>query len=209
MSTQSKSTSQKPTLDPKKELENKQAPKKQPTLEQKVYHWLDSVVIGLNLCPFAKKPRVQGQIKVTFCDATNSDQMLDAFINEMEFLAQTPSEQTDTSLFVVASGLEDFESYLDFLDVCQMTLENFGYEGTFQLASFHPEYQFEGTSIDDRENYTNRAPAPIIHLIREDSMSRVLKQYPNPETIPERNIETVESLTDDQITELFKLEKPL
>ena len=182
---------------------NTQAGQDIQTLEDRIYQWLDDVVIGLNLCPFAKKPRSQQQIKLTVCDTSDSQQQLEEFITEMDWLANTPAEQTDTTWFAIANGLEGFESYLSFLDICQMALENFGYEGKFQLASFHPDYQFEGTELNDRENFTNRAPVPIIHLIREDSMTRVLKQYPNPEAIPERNIETVESLSSQQIAELF------
>ena len=176
----------------------------QAKIEQAIYQWLDSVVIGLNLCPFAKKPRAQNQIRLSIATSADTNTLLDLFIEEMTLLANTPAAETDTTLFAIPVGLEQFDDYLGFLDVCQMTLENFGYEGKFQLASFHPNYQFDGTEVNDRENYTNRSPVPIIHLIREDSMSRVLKQYPNSEAIPERNIEVVESLTEQQMKTLFK-----
>lgn len=176
----------------------------QPEIEQDIYQWLDKVVIGLNLCPFAKKPRAQNQIRLSIATSANTNTLLDLFIEEMTLLANTPASETDTTLFAIPEGLEEFDDYLNFLDVCQMTLENFGYEGKFQLASFHPDYQFDGTDITDRENYTNRSPVPIIHLIREDSMSRVLKQYPDSEAIPERNIEVIESLSAEQMATLFK-----
>lgn len=172
-------------------------------IEQLVYQWLDDVVIGLNLCPFAKKPRAQSQIKVCFSNTQNTSILLDEFINELTFLHETSADDTDTTLFVMLEAGKEFSAYLDFLDIAQMTLENFGFDGVFQLASFHPEYQFDGTEPSDRENYTNRSPAPIIHIIRESSMTRALKQYPNPELIPERNIEVIEGLSDSQISTLF------
>jgi len=106
-------------------------------------------------------------------------------------------------LFVIKSALSDFDDYLNFLQICQMMLEQMGLEGEFQLASFHPNYQFDGTESGDKENLTNTSPLPVIHIIREKTVERVLKVYPNPETIPDNNIERVENLSDEEVKSLF------
>jgi len=173
------------------------------SIEQEVWHWLDKVVIGLNLCPFAKKPRANQQIRLYVSDSRKNKALLKEFEQELQYLQKIPSEQTDTSLFIIGNHLYDFYDYLDFLDAAQFKLENLGLEGIFQLASFHPNYVFEGTEPDDRENLTNRAPYPIIHIIREDSMAKVLSKYPSPEAIPEINIKTIQELDEAEIKKLF------
>lgn len=171
--------------------------------ELEIWRWLDDVVIGLNLCPFAKKPRSNQQIKVVVSQQRKNKALLNAFVQELELLAKTPPEQTDTTVFAASHHLYDFYDYLDFLDLAQTKLEQLGFEGQFQLASFHPDYCFEGAAPQDRENLTNRSPYPIVHIIREDSMAKVLAKYPNPESIPEVNIEKVESLSDTEVSNLF------
>ncbi len=172
-------------------------------IEQQTWQWLDNVVIGLNLCPFAKKPRTQKQIRLVISDHNSLVNVADDFATELEFLSKTPANETDTTMFVIPHLLEDFYVYLDFLESANNANHDLGFEGKFQLASFHPDYQFEDAEPEDRANYTNRAPFPIIHIIREDSMTRVLKQYPNPELIPERNIEAMDNLSDDMIKTMF------
>lgn len=171
--------------------------------EKLVWQWLDNVVIDLNLCPFAKKPRRQKQIRLVMATSQSLTALLDKFADELGHLANTPAEQTDTTLFVTQNELTDFDDYLDFLDECHRVNEELGYEGIFQLASFHPDYQFDGLAHDDKANLTNRSPLPIIHIIREKSVSRVLKNYPSPERIPENNIDRVRALNGQQLTQLF------
>lgn len=172
-------------------------------IEADVWQWLDSVVIGLNLCPFAKKPRTQQQIELHVSNKPSMVAISEDFEKALLKLSKTAAEQTDTTVFVIPHLLEDFYVYLDFLDSANTINSDLGFEGVFQLASFHPDYQFDGAEADARENLTNRAPYPIIHIIREDSMSRVLKQYPDPELIPERNMEKMEQLTTDEVNQLF------
>lgn len=172
-------------------------------IEQQVWQWLDDVVIGLNLCPFAKKPRVNQQIQVTVCQATNHEELITDFMKELEFIRDVDPNNTDTSVFVIANMLQDFDEYLDYLNLANMTVSQYGLEGEFQLASFHPNYQFEGTDKQDQENLTNTSPYPIIHIIREATVEKVLKHYPNPEDIPDNNIRCVENLTPGQIAQLY------
>lgn len=173
------------------------------TIEQQIWQWLDDVVIGLNLCPFAKKPRSNQQIRLVLNESRKNKSLLNSFKQELKLLTETPASQTDTTLFAIPNHLYEFFDYLDFVDQAQLALEQLGYEGIFQLATFHPDYQFEDTTPECRENYTNRAPCAIVHIIREDSMAKVLEKYPNPEQIPENNITRVKGLSVEQMRSLF------
>lgn len=172
-------------------------------LEKSIWQWLDDVVIGLNLCPFAKKPRKNQQINLVISQAISDEALLTEFMDELLYIAQVDPNDKDTSLFAIANALDDFEQYLNFLAIAEMTVQQLGLEGEFQLASFHPQYQFEDTQAHDRENLTNTAPCPIIHIIREATAEKVLKVYPNPEQIPENNIERVEQLSVQEVKRLF------
>lgn len=174
------------------------------SVEKQVWQWLDSIVIDLNLCPFAKKPRTNNQIKVTVCGARKDKAVLNQFQQELRFLTDTDPNLTDTTLFVVPDHLYDFYDYLDFLDKAQQLLISMHLEGVLQLASFHPDYVFDGVEEDSRENYTNRAPFPIIHILREATLTRLVEKYPNPEQIPENNIDTLNRLTEPQFQNLFQ-----
>lgn len=172
-------------------------------VESQVWQWLDKAVIGLNLCPFAKKPRANNQIKLAISTSNNSNDLINDLLTELAFLDKTPAETTDTTVIVITEFLQDFTDYLQVLDVADMLIDQMGYRGKYQLASFHPQYQFDGTETADAENLTNTAPYPMLHLIREDSMEKVLAKYPNPDSIPVNNIKTVESLTEEQIEEVY------
>ena len=143
-------------------------------VEAQTWQWLDKAVIGLNLCPFAKKPRVNNQIKLVISQVDSSNDLTNELLTELDFLSNTPAEQTDTSVIVIPYFLNNFTDYLHMLDVADMLIDQMGYRGTFQLASFHPNYQFDGTEADAPENLTNTAPYPMLHIIREDSMEKVL-----------------------------------
>lgn len=173
------------------------------TVEQQIWQWLDDVVIGLNLCPFAKKPRVNQQIRLKVCDARKDKAVIKEFSQELDLLIATPAQQMDTTMLVLSNHCYDFYDYLDVLDKCQLQIQQRGLEGEYQLASFHPEYLFDGTEPDDRENYTNRAPYPIIHILREDSMTKAVSKFPNPESIPGNNIHTLETLPELKFQRLF------
>lgn len=165
--------------------------------------WLDQAVIGLNLCPFAKSVRVKGQVRTVISDAPDTDTLLAELHAELQHLASVDPEQTDTTLLVHPRVLADFLDFNDFLDVADRALRQRGLEGTLQIASFHPQFQFAGTEADDITNYTNRSPWPMLHLIRESSIDRAVAAFPEAEAIYERNIETLERLGLDGWRRLF------
>lgn len=173
-----------------------------PVLSQS-WDWLERVVIGLNLCPFAAKPHRNKQIKMQLCEAKSIDALLDEVELALNHLNETPASVLDTTVLVIPHLLQDFFDYNDALDWVEDIIDQREWRGVFQIASFHPNYQFAGTAPDDPENLTNRAPYPMFHLIREASMTRALASFPDHESIPERNIAKVESLTEQQKQQLF------
>lgn len=170
---------------------------------QQVEQWLNDVVIGLNLCPFAAKPQRNKQIKIFVSEAQQEEALLEDILSQLLELDATPAEELETTLVVVPNMLDDFFDYNLFIDWVEALIKQQDWEGVFQLATFHPDYCFGGTEPEDAENLTNRSPYPVFHLIREESMEKVLKHYPNPETIPDTNIARVESLTAEQRRTLF------
>lgn len=172
-------------------------------IEQTVQQWLNDVVIGLNLCPFAAKPQRNKQIKIHVSSDKTENDLLESIYLQLKELDETPSQELETTLVVAPYLLEDFDDYNQFLDLVEGLVVQLGKSGIYQIASFHPDYCFYGTEPEDAENLTNRSPYPIFHLIREESMEKVLKHYPDPEAIPERNIDCVENLTPVQIQQLF------
>ena len=172
-------------------------------VEQSVRQWLEDVVIGLNLCPFAAKPNRNKQIKVFVSEATTEEALLADIHVELTLLDTTPASELETTLVAIPNFLHDFFDYNQFLDWVDALLKQQDWQGIYQIASFHPNYCFGGADDDDAENLTNRSPYPVIHLIREESMERVLKHYPNPEAIPDTNIDRVESLSEDEKRKLF------
>ncbi|MGF1724684.1 DUF1415 domain-containing protein [Photobacterium nomapromontoriensis] len=173
------------------------------TIEQEVQQWLEAVVIGLNLCPFAAKPNRNKQISIYINDTQSEEVLLESIYQQLKRLDETPVEELETTLVVASALFEHFDDYNQFLDLIDALIFQCGYEGTYQVASFHPDYCFHGTQPDDAENLTNRSPYPIFHLIREASMEKVLKHYPDPDGIPDRNIERVESLSATEVKALF------
>jgi len=149
-------------------------------------YWLDKTIIEFNFCPFAKKEFVNYSIHYEVVDDSNTEEQLLAFAHELKRLDDHP--EIETTLFILSKGLESFFDYLDFLQLATDLSVELGYEGKYQLASFHPDYCFEGSNQADTENYTNRSPFPMIHIIREASLERVLKHYPEPENIPIKNM---------------------
>ena len=156
--------------------------------------WLERAVIGLNLCPFAKAVVVKEQVRFVLSDATTPEALLAELGEELGLLRDTDPATTDTTLIVHPFVLQDFLDYNDFLDEADGLVEAMDLEGVLQVASFHPEYQFAGSDAEDVENYTNRAPYPTLHLLREDSVSRAVAALPDPEVIVERNVETLQKL---------------
>lgn len=156
--------------------------------------WLERAVIGLNLCPFAKSVHVKQQVRYVVSSATTPEALLETLMDELQHLSDADPEQVDTTLLIHPFVLKDFEDYNEFLDVADAAVEDMRLEGELQVASFHPDYQFAGTGRNDISNYTNRAPYPILHLLREDSVARAVEAFPEAGEIFEKNIETMEKL---------------
>ena len=168
---------------------------------QSVQRWFEQVVLGLNLCPFAHKPQREGRIKfsVSMADSTS------ACLQDLSLNLRKLDQQDDIETLVLICGnfLDDFDDYNQFLDLADQLLASEGWEGIYQIASFHPDYCFEGNKPDDRANWTNRSPYPLLHLIREDSISRAVASHPDVDAIPAMNIERLETMSDDEFTTLF------
>jgi hypothetical protein len=168
-----------------------------------VESWLERAVIGLNLCPFARAVHVRGQIRTIVTTATEPEQLVETLTVELDYLHQCDPQETDTTLIIHPWVLEDFSDYNEFLDIADVVLEGMGLEGEIQIASFHPDYQFSGTRRDDISNYTNRAPFPILHLLREESIDRAVASVPDTEAIYKRNIATLKKLGKQGWENLF------
>lgn len=182
--------------------ENARPDHHQPVL-QATEQWLTRAVIGLNLCPFAKSVHTKGQIRSVVSDAETPEDLLEELIEELRLLAQADPAQIDTTLLIHPKVLQDFLDFNDFLGPADAALEELGLEGVLQIASFHPQFQFEGTEPEDMGNYSNRAPYPTLHLLREDSIDRAVDAFPEAESIFERNIETLEALGPEGWRRLF------
>lgn len=154
--------------------------------------WLESVVIDLNLCPFAKRELVKERIRFVVTEASTEDALLMALHDELRVL--DADDSVATTLLIHPTALQDFYQYNEFLGDADGLLAHLGYEGTYQVASFHPDYQFGGTEPEDVENYTNRSPYPMLHLLREDQLAEVIDSYPDTEAIPEVNVNKVRAL---------------
>jgi hypothetical protein len=156
--------------------------------------WLERAVIGLNLCPFAKAVHVRGQIHYAVHLPGDAADLIDALLLEARELAARDPSERDTTLLIAPNTLADFLDFNDFTARAERRLARAGFDGQFQLASFHPHYQFAGTAAEDITNATNRAPYPTLHLLREDSVSRAVETFPDAEAIFGRNIQTLEAL---------------
>lgn len=156
--------------------------------------WLERAVIGLNLCPFARAPHVQGKLRMRVSHARDTDALLDDLCGELQSLNALAPDECETGLLIHPFVLTDFLDYNDFLEIAEGVVEELELDGVLQIASFHPQYQFEGTEPDDIENYSNRAPYPTLHLLREDSIERAVETFPDISSIYERNVLTLRKL---------------
>jgi len=154
-------------------------------------HWIQTVVVGLDLCPFAA-PVLRLDALTLRAVSGDTKTCLTELARECARLEPRP--EIDTALLVLEAGFRDFPDYLDLLDLSEQLLDDLDYAGIFQLASFHPFYQFSGTQRDDVENFTNRSPYPMLQLLRESSVTRALSGHSDPASIPERNIERMREL---------------
>lgn len=165
--------------------------------------WLNHVVIGLNLCPFSGKPARERRIRFAVSEADAEEKLLDELRREIELLDNKTAAEIETTLIIIPHFLDDFFDYHQFLGWANQLIKRMDRQGIYQIASFHPHYCFAGTDPSDAENLTNRAPYPILHLIREDSLAKALEYYPDVEAIPDRNRAKVEALSQQEKQKLF------
>lgn len=165
--------------------------------------WLKSFIIAFNICPFAKREHQRNSIRYRVAHPKNEGNALEMLIDECVYLDKHP--ETETTLLIFPEIFKDFEDYLDMLTIAEQLLIEQGYEGIYQLASFHPDYRFETdiSADEDPANYTNRSPYPMLHIIREESIERALKNYPDPEDIPVRNIKLTRDLGLEKLKALL------
>ena len=178
-------------------------------VEKHVRAWLEAFVVGLNLCPFARPFVNEGSslastLRISICKEHQPEALHRVFLEELNIIQGCSEREVATTLLVFPEALSSFEEYLDFFGDAQELLVQAGLEGLFQLASFHPEYEFEGEEPGAASHFSNRAPYPIIHLLREDMMERVLQDFPNPEKIPGDNIKTLDSLGSEAVRALWR-----
>jgi hypothetical protein len=167
--------------------------------ERKTRAWLADVVVGLNLCPFARPVLGSDALRIEVSQASDPEGIARALVNEIAVIQNASEADVATTLVVFPNALAEFETYLEFLDNAELLLQEMNLRGVLQLASFHPDYQFAGEPIDATSHFTNRAPFPIIHILREAMVTRALEGFPNPEEIPKRNILTLEGLGHERI----------
>jgi len=162
-------------------------------------NWIQTFVIDLKLCPFAVKPFQQETIHYRVSLAKTVDLLLEDLVKELHQLVQTPPGSLETTLLIHPYLGVSFTGYLDIIELANQTLEVCELEGIVQIASFHPDYQFEGTTPQDVSNYTNRSPYPMLHLLRETSITKAADTYPDVDQIPNQNIITMLSMGPDEI----------
>ncbi len=153
---------------------------------QQTEKWIKSVVIDLNFCPFAAKALLKKSVRYLVLKDVDVKQSLEVLVQEFEFLNN--HDDIETTFIIFANDYVDFKDYLQLVKKAEKTITKEDYDGIYQVASFHPDYCFAGSDSDDAANYTNRSLYPMLHILREDSLTKALALYPSPELIPEHNI---------------------
>lgn len=164
--------------------------------------WINHVIVELNFCPFAGREVKRDSIRYHVVTQSKLEECLLQLIEECRYLDEHP--ETETTLVIYPDAFAGFDDFLDFLELANALMHEQGYEGVYQLASFHPQYRFADSEEEDPANYTNRSPYPMLHLIRESSIEAALKDYPEPEQIPERNITRARELGLEKMRELLE-----
>lgn len=168
-----------------------------------IQHWVETVVVDLNLCPFAQRELRLNRVRFVVADAVTEQALLSCLEEELDRLDNEAS--VETTLLIHPNVLLDFIDYNNFLGSADALLARTDREGVYQIASFHPDYQFAGTAPSAAENYTNRSPYPVLHLLREVSLERAIADYPDVDQIPQRNIERMNNLGTTALQQLLKI----
>ncbi len=172
---------------------------------QDTRQWLEKIVLGLNLCPFARQPYQAGLVRFVVSQATHDDQLLDDLLGELQRLHTSPPSNIETTLLIHPWVLTSFEDYNQFLDVVDTAIQASGLEGVIQAASFHPDYRFADTEADSPENWSNRSPYPMLHLLREQSIASVIQDQAQADQIVARNVAKLNELGVDGLKKLLAL----
>lgn len=163
--------------------------------------WVEKLVVGEGLCPFAHP--IMDKLHIEECTSQDIEQISRGFLSLLNEMQLADEDDLPTALYIVSNALTDFDDYLDWLFLCEDLLEQAGLEGEIQLASFHPDYEFEGEEAEAMTNYSNRSPFPMIHFIRENHISEALKTVTKPEAIPERNKRHMQRLGKEGLLNLM------
>lgn len=166
-----------------------------------VTHWLQEVVIGLNLCPFARRPFMADAVRIVTVESEQTAAILNNVQQELDYLTAHP--EVETTIIVLTNALDDFFHYNDFMYVVDDWLWQNDYEGVYQIASFHPDYCFADEKANDVSNFTNRAPFPLLHILREDQLEDLLTRFADADEIPANNIRRLRQLSHEQLRTLF------
>lgn len=153
----------------------------------RVKKWVNEFVIGLKLCPFARGPFENNQVRFQVCNSEQLEEWIHFFIDQCNELSTSSNEELATVLLIFPNGLENFHKFLDIEETFQEMLRESGFNDLIQLATFHPNYQFDDTELDDVTNYTNKSPLPIIQLLRVDEVTKAINGHRNTSEIPTTN----------------------
>lgn len=173
------------------------------SVEAVVHRWLETVIVGLGLCPFAAQPLREGRVRIVVSAAREPLALLSDLQIELQRLEATPPASLETTLIAVPHMLAGFAEYNDFLDEVDALLEGFGWSGLYQVASFHPGYRFADVPADDPGNLTNRSPVPLLHLLREDSVAAAVAVHSDIGAVPEENVRRLRSMDAAERARLF------
>ena len=156
--------------------------------------WLEKAVIGLNLCPFAAAVYLRDRVRFVVSEQQTTEGLLQDLNTELQALQQTDPQVCETTLLIHPQVLNDFGDYNDFLDQADLVIDDLNLVGELQIASFHPDYQFADCDVTDMQNYSNRSPYPMLHLLRESSVSQAVDNHADIDSIPENNMRTLHEL---------------
>jgi hypothetical protein len=171
-------------------------------IEKAVRQWLQTVVINLNLCPFAGRVFIENRVRFVVTEASTEEELLPVLADEFDLMSE--DDTIVTTLVIHPNVLKDFEAYIEFLSFTDQLIVMQGLAGIYQIASFHPDYQFVDTDPGDVENYTNQSPYPMLHILRESSLDAAIDNHPDVSEIPERNIRLMREMGADQMRALLK-----
>lgn len=165
--------------------------------------WIEQAIIGLNLCPFARSPWKDGLVRTTWSTASSLDDAFDHAIDELDHLLNVPASEVATTLVVFPQALSDFYDFIDLASSFDALLEDSGAHQLVQLATFHPDYLFEGEDPEDVSHYTNRSPWPIFHLLRQEDVTRAAALHHDTLSVPEANIATLDDMGEARVRQMW------